>query len=71
MALELYNIDGMPEPNVQVDIYESSWEKKMFLSTYLEGERKNIRKYLPYYEHYPLWFYFWLFDKEYFRVIEF
>lgn len=69
-AKEMYGIDGMPEPDVQIDIYENSWEKKMFLSTYLENERKNIRKFLPAYEHYPHWLYFWLFDKEYFRILE-
>ncbi|ADR21554.1 hypothetical protein MATR_08160 [Marivirga tractuosa] len=70
-AKQMYKIDGMPEPHVQINIYDNSWKKKMFLSTYLENERKNIRKFLPAYEYYPHWFYFWLFDKEYFRVIEF
>lgn len=69
-AKEMHKIEGMPEPDVQIDIYENSWEKKMFLSTYIEPQRKNIRKFLPYYEQYPHWFYFWLFDKEYFRILK-
>jgi LmbE family N-acetylglucosaminyl deacetylase len=69
-AKEMYNIDGMPEPIVQIDIYGNSLEKKLYLSSYLENEKRNIRKFLPYFEYYPHWFYFWLFDKEYFRVIE-
>jgi hypothetical protein len=43
-------------------------EKKQVMLTYASQER-NLKKIWPYYEVYPHWLYFKIFDKEYFREI--
>ena len=69
-AQEVYQVEGQPEPNVQVDIISESSHKMAYLRAYNESEKKNIRKFIPYFEVYPHWLYFRIFDKEYFKVID-
>lgn len=69
-ANEVYGIDGMPEPTVQINIVEVAETKMKYLRTYSEDVRKNLRKFIPYYEDFDAKTYFNLFDKEFFRVIE-
>ncbi len=70
LANELYGIDGMPEPSVQVNIQEQAKTKMDYLRAYPENVRKNLRKFLPYYEDFEAETYFAIFDREFFRVIE-
>ena len=69
-ANEIYGIDGIPIPDVQVNISENAETKMKYLMTYGENVRKNLRKYIPYYEKFDAKTYFSIFDREFFRVIE-
>ena len=66
-----YNCNGMPLPDVYVNIYASAKRKKEYMNAFSSHDRKNIAKASPYYNWYPYWIYFRIFDKEYFRVISF
>jgi LmbE family N-acetylglucosaminyl deacetylase len=68
-AKKVYNAVGSPVPTVEVDIYNSAREKKEVMLTYKSQER-NLKKIWPYYDVYPYWIYFNIFDKEYFNVID-
>ena len=70
MANNLYKIDGMPEPTVQINIVDFADKKWQYLMEYDEHPRKNIRKFIPYYEDFDAKTYFGIFDREFFRVIE-
>lgn len=70
LANEMYGISGMPEPTTQIDISEFAGTKMEYLLAYDEDVRKNLRKFIPYYEDFDAKIYFGLFDKEYFRVID-
>jgi len=70
IANELYGIDGMPEPTTQIDISEVGDIKMEYLRAYDEDVRKNLRKFIPYYEEFDAKTYFNIFDKEFFRVLE-
>ena len=70
IANEMYGIDGMPEPTVQVDIFPYAETKMSYLRDYPERARKNLRKFIPYYEEFDAKTYFAIFDREFFRVIE-
>lgn len=70
IANEMYGIDGMPEPTVQISIVDNAETKMKYLRAYPENVRKNLRKFVPYYEEFDAQDYFSIFDKEYFRVIE-
>ena len=69
-ADKLYGIDGIPEPDVQINITAQAETKMTYLRTYPENVRKNFRKYIPYYEEFDAKLYFSIFDREFFRVIE-
>ncbi|MCG9910699.1 MAG: PIG-L family deacetylase [Flavobacteriales bacterium] len=70
MANEMYGISGMPEPTVQIYISDVAETKMKYLKSYDEDVRKNLRKFIPYYEEFDASTYFGLFDREFFRVIE-
>lgn len=70
IANKLYGIKGMPEPTTQIEISEVAEIKMKYLMAYDEDVRKNLRKFIPYYEEFDAKTYFGLFDKEFFRVIE-
>lgn len=70
IANQLYGIDGMPEPTVQIDITEAAQKKMNYLRNYEEDVRKNLRKFIPYYEEFDAQTYFGIFNREFFRVIE-
>ncbi len=70
IANELYNIDGMPEPDVQINISKYGTNKMKYLRAYSEDVKKNLRKFIPYYEEFDAEQYFSVFDREFFRVIE-
>jgi LmbE family N-acetylglucosaminyl deacetylase len=69
IANEMYGIDGMPAPDVQISIADFAEIKMKYLMAYDENVRKNLRKFIPYYEEFDAKTYFNIFDKEYFRVI--
>lgn len=69
-ADKLYGIDGIPEPDVQINITDQAETKMTYLRTYPENVRKNFRKYIPYYEEFDAKLYFSIFDREFFRIIE-
>ena len=70
IANELYQIDGMPEPDVQIDIQEMGEIKMNYLRAYPENVKKNLRKFIPYYEEFDAETYFRIFDREFFRVFD-
>ena len=67
-AKKVYQAQGSPIPSVEFNIYSSSKEKKQVMMTY-ESQKRNLKKIWPYYDLYPHWLYFKIFDKEYFRDI--
>jgi LmbE family N-acetylglucosaminyl deacetylase len=71
IANQLYHINGMPEPSVQISITQYAQAKMDYLLAYDEDVRKNIRKFIPYYEEFDAQTYFEIFDREFFRVISF
>lgn len=71
IANEMYGIDGMPDPSVQISIADHAETKMQYLMTYDENVRKNLRKFIPYYEEFDANTYFNIFDREFFRVIEY
>ncbi len=70
IANAMYKIDGMPEPTTQINIVEVADKKRQYLMEYDESVRKNLRKFIPYYEEFDAKTYFRIFDREFFRVIE-
>jgi LmbE family N-acetylglucosaminyl deacetylase len=66
----LYGIDGMPEADVQINITDQAEIKMTYLRAYPENVRKNLRKFLIYYEEFDAETYFSVWDREFFRVIE-
>lgn len=70
LANALYGISGMPEPDVQINIRDVATTKMEYLRAYPESVRKNLRKFIPYYEQFDADSYFGVFDREFFRVIQ-
>ena len=66
-----YQCNGMPLPDVYVNIYDQARQKKAYMNGFSAHDRKNINKASPYYNWYPYWIYFRMFNKEYFRVLKF
>ncbi len=69
IARQVYGVDGMPAPDVQVDIRPDSLGKMAYLMAYSEKARSSLRKFIPYFEEVPAGTYFSVFDREFFRVI--
>lgn len=70
MGQQQYHCSGMPLPDVQVNIYSYARQKKQYMNSFSPHDRKNIGKISPFYNWYPWWVYFRIFNKEYFRVVE-
>jgi len=68
-AKETYQVDGMPEPDVQINIEEQAKEKMAYLNSYNEREQKTIGHYVPAFMDYSAEEYFGIFDREFYRVI--
>lgn len=69
-ANELYGIEGMPEADVQINITDQAEIKMAYLRAYPESVRKNLRKFLIYYEDFDAETFFSVWDREFFRIIE-
>jgi LmbE family N-acetylglucosaminyl deacetylase len=67
-AKEVYQAEGSPIPTVEINIYNSSKEKKAVMLAYA-SQHRNLKKIWPYYNIYPHWLYFKIFDSEYFHEI--
>lgn len=70
LGKEIYKVDGMPEPTVEINIFDEAENKMKYLRAYSEKAKKNLRKFIPYYEEFDAKTYFKIFDREFFRVIE-
>jgi len=70
-AKKQYGCNGMPLPDVCINIYQQAANKKQYMNSYSAHDRKNIAKISPYYNWYPSWLYFRMFNKEYFRTLSF
>jgi len=66
----LYRVDGMPEPNVQINITTEAKSKMNYLKSNLGRQRKTLGTYLPAFEEYDAEEYFEVFDREFFRVLK-
>lgn len=69
-AKKVYGVDGMPNPDLEIDIYDFANQKMEVLNAFA-SQKKNLKKFVPYYHIFPAWIYFRVFDKEYFKVIDF
>ena len=68
---EVYKVADIPEPDVQEDISACADGKMRYLRAYSEDAKKNIRKFIPYYEDFvDAQTYFGVFNRELFRVIK-
>ncbi|WP_296618229.1 PIG-L family deacetylase [Marivirga sp.] len=67
---ELYEVDGMPDPTVQVYITSEAKNKMKYLRSYNERERKTMGFFIPAFEEYEAEEYFKIFDREFFRIIK-
>ena len=69
-AKKIYNVEGMPEPTVQINIMEQAQLKMNYLRSYNERERKTLGFFVPAFEDYSAKEYFNIFDREFYRVIK-
>jgi LmbE family N-acetylglucosaminyl deacetylase len=69
-ANELYGIEGMPEADVQITITDQAEIKMAYLRAYPESVRKNLRKFLIYYEDFDAETFFSVWDREFFKIIK-
>lgn len=69
-AKEIYGVDGMPEPTVQIKIRSQAQLKMDYLRSYNKRERKTLGFFVPEFEKYSAEEYFTIFDREFFRVIK-
>lgn len=67
-AKKVYGCDGMPPPDVQFDISPYAQQKKAAILAYTT-EQNSLKKIWPYYNWYPAWLYFRIFDRDFFRVV--
>lgn len=70
-AKAIYQVQGMPDPTVQINIKAEAKSKMKFLLSYNERERKTMGFYIPAFEDYTPEEYFSIFDREFFHVITF
>jgi LmbE family N-acetylglucosaminyl deacetylase len=68
-AINIYHCNGMPLPDVQINIYPYAKKKKSVLLAHA-SQHRNIKKLFIFYKFYPAKIYFKLFDKEYFNIID-
>lgn len=66
---EMYKVEGMPEPDVEMKITSQSEKKMNFLNSFLDRERKTIGLFVPMFQEFEHKDYFDVFNREFFRVI--
>ncbi|MCE3260066.1 MAG: LmbE family protein [Bacteroidetes bacterium] len=67
---ELYKVDGMPEPDVEINITAYSEKKMSFLLSFSEREKKTIDFFVPHFQNFDHKEYFEVFNREFFRIIK-
>lgn len=68
-AKKVYQCAGMPLPTVAINISSYARQKKAAMQAYTT-EQNSIKKIWPYYNWYPSWIYFRIFDRDFFRVLD-
>ena len=68
-GMRIYHCAGMQVPDVEIKISSWSGVKKDYMNSFSAHDRKNIQKFAQFYNWFPAWIYFRIFDKEHFRVI--
>lgn len=68
-AKKIYQCTGMPLPTVEISISSYASQKKTCMQAYTT-EQNSIKKIWPYYNWYPSWIYFRIFDRDFFRVLD-
>ena len=68
-AKKVYQCNGMPAPDFQVNFYSYAQEKKDAMTAYTT-EQNSLKMIWPYYNWYPASIYFKIFDRDFFRVID-
>lgn len=66
---KIYNCNGIPAPDVQIDISSFGLKKKNILLAQA-SQYRTLNKYIPAFKFYPYWIYFNIFNKEYFKIID-
>lgn len=64
----IYKCEGMPTPDVEIDISSFGSTKKKVLKAHT-SQHRSIKRYFKYYHFYPAWIYFKIFNKEFFKVV--
>jgi len=67
-ARKVYGVEGSPVPDVQVTVADMSRIKKDVFKAYV-SEQNSFRQIWPYYNWYPHWIYFRIFDRDFYSVI--
>lgn len=65
----VYHCNGMPLPDVQIDISSFGGKKKDIILAE-PSQHRNFKKFIPYYHYYPGWLYYNIFNKEYFKILD-
>lgn len=68
-AKKVYECNGMPLPDAQVNIYPFAKQKKEAMLAYTT-EQNSLKQIWPYYNWYPYWAYFKVFDRDFFRILD-
>lgn len=68
-AKVVYQCDGMPVPDVQFSYGAASKEKKQVMQAYVT-EQNSFKQICPFYNWYPHWIYFKIFDRDFFKTID-
>jgi LmbE family N-acetylglucosaminyl deacetylase len=68
-AKKVYQSSGPPLPDVQVNIYPYARKKKESMKAYTT-EQNSLNQIWPYYNWYPSWIYFKIFDRDFFRILD-
>ena len=67
-AKKVYQCEGMPLPDVQIEYGDQSKEKKQVMQA-STTEQNSFKQITPYYNWYPHWIYFKIFDRDFFKVV--
>lgn len=67
-ARKIYQVDGMPEPDVEINIVSEAGNKMKYLRSYNEREKKTLGFFIPAFEDYEAKEYFSIFNREFFRI---
>ena len=70
-AKKIYEVSGMPEPSVQINITSEAKLKMEYLKSYNKREREILDFFIPHFEKFSAEEYFTIFDREFFRIIKF